>query len=66
MCFVNTLTLKSLILVVKRAAKFEIIPSERAAIGEKCREIVEQRFSLDTMHAGYEEIYTQLIDNRTV
>src|SRR5215217_5032151 len=35
--------------------------SERAMIGQKCRELVENRFSLDAMHAGYEEIYTQII-----
>jgi glycosyltransferase involved in cell wall biosynthesis len=39
---------------------------ERKIIGNKCREIVEERFSLDAMHAGYEEIYAQIINNHKV
>ncbi len=38
-----------------------MIPSERANIGERCRKLVEGRFSLVTMHKKYEEIYLQLI-----
>ena len=30
---------------------------ERAALGQRCREIVEERFSLTAMHAGYASIY---------
>jgi glycosyltransferase involved in cell wall biosynthesis len=39
----------------------EMSAEERAEIGEKCRRFVEKRFSLDVMHAGYEEIYNQVI-----
>ena len=38
--------------------------SERANIGQKCRELVEERFSLPVMHAGYEEVYAQITGNR--
>lgn len=41
----------------------EMSPSERAAIGEKCRKIVEDRFSLPAMHAGYAQIYSQITGN---
>ena len=37
----------------------EMAPAERSAIGSQCRRIVEERFSLDSMHAGYEQIYRQ-------
>ena len=40
--------------------------SERAMIGQKCRKLVENRFSLGAMHAGYEEIYTQIISRRPI
>jgi glycosyltransferase involved in cell wall biosynthesis len=40
----------------------EMPPADRAAIGQKCRKLVEERFSLDAMHAGYSEIYAQLLD----
>jgi glycosyltransferase involved in cell wall biosynthesis len=40
----------------------EMSAAERAAIGEKCRKLVEERFNLDIMHTGYEKIYTQIID----
>jgi glycosyltransferase involved in cell wall biosynthesis len=33
----------------------------RAAIGEKCRKLVEERFSLAAMHKKYEEVYAQVI-----
>lgn len=33
---------------------------DRARIGEKCRKLVERRFSLEAMHAGYEAIYTSI------
>jgi glycosyltransferase involved in cell wall biosynthesis len=38
----------------------EMTESERSAIGRACRRLVEERFSLDAMHAGYEQIYNQL------
>jgi glycosyltransferase involved in cell wall biosynthesis len=41
-------------------------PEERAMIGQKCRELVEKRFSLDAMHAGYEAIYTQIISRQPI
>ncbi len=41
--------------------KFGEMPvSERAAIGQECRKLVERRFSLPAMHAGYAEVYAQL------
>ena len=39
----------------------QMVPSERAEIGEKCRILVEERFGLLTMHKGYEEVYAQVI-----
>jgi glycosyltransferase involved in cell wall biosynthesis len=39
----------------------EMSVSERAMIGQKCRKLVEERFSLGVMHAGYEKIYAQII-----
>jgi len=38
--------------------------SERKAVGQKCRELVEERFSLTTMHAGYREIYARITNNQ--
>jgi len=35
--------------------------SQRAEIGEKCRELVEKRFSLISMHQAYEEVYAQVL-----
>src|SRR6185503_11169633 len=35
----------------------EMSVSERAVIGQKCRKLIEDRFSLPIMHAGYQEIY---------
>jgi len=44
--------------------RFREMPiSERTEIGNKCRELVEQRFSLTAMHSGYAEIYTQITGN---
>ena len=42
----------------------EMTASERAKIGQKCRELVEERFSLTAMHAGYYEVYTQIKGTR--
>ena len=38
----------------------EMSVSERAAIGQKCRKLIEERFSLPIMHAGYKEIYAKI------
>jgi glycosyltransferase involved in cell wall biosynthesis len=38
----------------------EMTVSERTAIGQKCRKLVEERFSLPAMLAGYAEIYAQM------
>lgn len=35
---------------------------ERAEIGERCRRVVEERFSLERMHEGYEAIYRDLTE----
>lgn len=41
--------------------KFRDMPvSERTKVGRKCRKLVEERFSLTTMHAGYAEVYAQI------
>jgi len=41
--------------------KFREMPvSERKAIGQKCRRLVEERFSLPVMHTAYEEVYAQI------
>lgn len=42
----------------------EMSASERAIIGQKCRKLVEERFSLYIMHAGYEKIYAQIMDQQ--
>jgi glycosyltransferase involved in cell wall biosynthesis len=45
--------------------KFREMPiAERAAIGQKCRKLVEERFSLPAMHAGYAEVYAQITGNQ--
>jgi glycosyltransferase involved in cell wall biosynthesis len=41
----------------------EMSPAEQVEIGEKCRKIVEDRFSLPAMHAGYARIYSQVTGN---
>jgi glycosyltransferase involved in cell wall biosynthesis len=41
----------------------EMSVPERALIGQRCRKLVEERFSLPAMHAGYAELYAQIIDN---
>ncbi len=40
----------------------EMSLQQRADIGEQCRALVGERFSLNAMHRGYEEVYRQLID----
>jgi len=37
--------------------------SERAALGEKCRKLIEEQFSLPVMHAGYAAIYSEITGN---
>ncbi len=44
----------------------EMSVSERAIIGQQCRKLVEERFSLDAMHAGYEKIYIQIIGQQSL
>ena len=41
---------------------YEMSPSERAEIGKKCRALVENKFSLDAMHAGYDEVYASVTE----
>jgi len=38
----------------------EMPPSERVAIGQECRKLVEERYALPAMHAGYAEVYAQI------
>ena len=41
--------------------KFRDMPvSERKTVGQKCRKLIEERFSLPAMHARYAEIYAQI------
>ncbi len=43
----------------REIGRFRGMPrSDRARIGAECRSLVERRFSLEAMHAGYEAIYT--------
>jgi glycosyltransferase involved in cell wall biosynthesis len=45
--------------------KFRDLPeTERKAVGQKCRKLVEERFSLTAMHAGYEAVYAQITGDR--
>jgi len=34
--------------------------TERESLGQKCRQLIETRFSLEEMHRGYYAIYQQL------
>jgi len=46
--------------------RFRAMPAaERAQIGEKCRAIAVERFSLAAMHSGYESVYDQVLDRRS-
>jgi len=38
----------------------EMPASERTRIGQECRRLIEERFSLDAMHAGYADVYAQI------
>lgn len=39
-------------------------PADRAQLGANCRRVVEQRFSLETMQAGYNAIYAEAVKQR--
>jgi glycosyltransferase involved in cell wall biosynthesis len=46
--------------------KFSEMPlSERRILGQTCRKVIEERFSLPVMHAAYEEVYGQVMSNRS-
>lgn len=46
--------------------KFSEMPvSERKILGQTCRKVIEERFGLPAMHAAYEEVYSQVINDRT-
>jgi glycosyltransferase involved in cell wall biosynthesis len=38
----------------------ELSAAERTRIGQKCRRLIEERFGLPVMHAGYAEVYAQI------
>lgn len=41
--------------------RIRVLPlPERVKLGEQCRELIERRFSLRAMHAGYAEVYSQI------
>jgi len=40
----------------------QMSPSRRAAIGRQCRQVVETRFDLLSMHRAYEAIYREVAD----
>jgi glycosyltransferase involved in cell wall biosynthesis len=47
--------------MAREIKRFQQMPAaQRAEIGWQCRKLVEERFSLATMHKGYEEIYKQI------
>lgn len=39
---------------------YKMTDSERKKIGQKCRKLVEERFSLKIMHQGYNKIYDEI------
>ena len=43
----------------------EMSVTERTKVGQKCRKLVEQRFSLSAMHAGYAKVYAKIIGDQT-
>ncbi len=43
----------------------EMTPSERADIGDKCRAIIEKKFSLQAMHGTYKQIYSRMVSPET-
>ena len=42
----------------------EMSAEERARIGHNCRKLIEERFSLPAMHAGYEQVYSKIVGNQ--
>jgi len=42
----------------------EMSVPERTRIGQKCRKLIEERFSLPIMHAGYKEVYAKITGNQ--
>jgi glycosyltransferase involved in cell wall biosynthesis len=41
--------------------KYQEMPAlERIEIGQKCREIIEQKFTIETMHNAYADLYSQI------
>jgi glycosyltransferase involved in cell wall biosynthesis len=42
----------------------EMSVPERTMIGQKCRKLIEERFSLPIMHAGYKEVYAKITGNQ--
>ena len=48
--------------VIKRYREMPVF--ERAALGEKCRKLIEEQFSLPVMHAGYAAIYSEITGNQ--
>jgi glycosyltransferase involved in cell wall biosynthesis len=42
----------------------EMSVSERTMIGQKCRKLIEERFSLPAMHTGYEKVYATITGNQ--
>jgi glycosyltransferase involved in cell wall biosynthesis len=42
----------------------EMTPAEREIIGNQCRKLVEDRFSLSVMHSEYAKVYTELTGKR--
>lgn len=46
----------------KAIARFrEMPPADRHAIGERCRDHVRERFSLETMHSNLDRVYDELV-----
>ncbi|MDQ3004762.1 MAG: glycosyltransferase family 4 protein [Chloroflexota bacterium] len=41
----------------------EMTALERIVLGEKCRQLIEEQFSLPVMHAGYAAIYSEITGN---
>lgn len=41
----------------------EMTAPERTVLGEKCRKLIEEQFSLPVMHAGYAAIYSEITGN---
>ncbi len=38
----------------------EMSVTERTIVGQRCRKLIEERFSLPAMHAAYEKVYAQI------